>query len=111
MGMHARNLVIISAAIVAAIWLSSVKSIIAFLLTPIVIAIGALCTDGTRITKLIYWVASFVLLTVWLFIREASLPIEPPGLLALLGFWLVVSFIILTVVIGMGYVFNKKNSA
>ena len=111
MRMRARNLVIISAAIVLAIWLSSVKSIFAFLLTPIVIAIGPLCTGGARITKLFYWVASFLLLTVWLFIRESSIPIEPPGLLALLGFWLVFSFIIFVVVIGMGYVINNKNSA
>ena len=91
--------------------MSTVKSIIAFVIAPVFIVIGAQITTGTRFTKLIYWAISFVFLALWLFAKEAYSPIEPPGILALLGLWSIISAITFAAISGIEYVFNQKNSA
>lgn len=70
----ARNLSVVAVATATAIWLSTVKSIIAFILAPALIAIGAQIITGSRVSKLVYWAGSFLVLAIWLFIKETYSP-------------------------------------
>jgi hypothetical protein len=107
----ARNFGIIAVATAGAIWLSTVKSIVAFVFAPALIAIGSQIATGTKVAKLIYLAISFLVLTIWLYIKEAYSPIEPPGLLALLGIWSIISAITFAAITGIEYAFTRKHSA
>ena len=106
----ARNFVIIAATTAIAIWLSTVKSLLALVLVPVVLAIGAQITIGTIGRKFVCWATSFLVLTTWLVVKEAYSPIAPPGVLALLGFWSLISAFTFVASAGIGYAFTRRHS-